>query len=203
VVPTVPLKTAKAKAWLMDVAARVADRTIAGMVRVMARVAVTATVGVARNMAGAAVTVMIRADRVMGAITRIMNRADGPTAEARVVRVMAVGKDRVVARDGDTVVADKVRVWVTARAAVMILARADRATDVADRTMARVARAMAVDVTRVRDTARGNPLSTVTVTAVVAIWDTASEWTVSAALSCGNRFNSISRTATAMVAVFY
>jgi hypothetical protein len=82
---------------------------------------------------------------------------------------MAVEKGKVVVRGRVMVVVDKARVRVMAREAVMVMVRVDRVTDAVARTMARVARVMAVDAARVGGTARDNPISTVTATAVVTI----------------------------------
>ena len=84
------------------------------------------------------------------------------------------------------VAVDKARAWVMALVTVMVMARADRATDAVARTMARAARAMAVDAARARGTARDNPIGTVTATAVVTIRDTASNCSTRAATGCHN-----------------
>lgn len=165
--PAVSLKVARARDLLMDVVAGVTLKAIARTAGVMVQAAVTETVEVDRNMAAAVVMALIRV------MVRNMVRADKvmavATTEARVVRVMAVEKGKVVVRDEVMVAVDKTRVRVMVRVAVMVMARVDRVTDAVVQTMARVARAMAVDAARVRGTARGNPIGTVTATAVVTI----------------------------------
>lgn len=192
VVPAVSLKVARARALLMAVVAGVTVKVIATMARVMVQVAAMATVEAVRNMAEAAVMVMIRMNAAMARVT----------AEARVVRVMAEERDRVAVRDRVMVAVNQARVRVMDQAVVMDMARADRVMDAVARTTVRVARATAVAEARVKVAARDNPISTVTATAVVAIWDTASNWTNSAAPSCLNNFKK-SKTATAMVAVLF
>jgi hypothetical protein len=161
--PAVSLKVARARALLMDVVARVTLKAIARMAGVMAQAAVMETVEVVKVMGEAAAMALIRA---MVRTDKVLAEA---TAEARVVRVMAVEKGKVVVRGRVMVAVDKARAWVMALVAVMVMARADRVTDAVARTMARVVRAMAVDAARARGTARGNPISTVTATAVVTI----------------------------------
>jgi hypothetical protein len=155
--PAVSLKAAKAGALLMAAVGGVTLKVIARMIRVMARVAAMAMVEAARNMAVVAVMVMTRMGEAMVAVTRVMVEV---TAE---VRVMAEERGRV------TAVVDEARVRVTDRVAVMVMAKADRVMVAVDRTMVRAARVMAVDEAGVKATARGIPVSTVTVTAVVTI----------------------------------
>ena len=147
--PAVSLKVVRATALLMAVVARVKLKAIARTAGVMVQAAVIETVEVVRNMAGAVVMdltrVMVRTGKVMA----------GATAEARVIKVMTVENGKVVVRDR-----------VMAQVAVMVMARV---TDAVARTMARVARVMAVDAARVKGTARDNPISTITATAVVKI----------------------------------
>ena len=169
--PAVSLKVARARDLLMDVVAGVTLKAIARTAGVMAQAAVMETVEV--------VKIMVKA--VAMALIRVMAEA---TAEARVVRVMAVEKGKVVARGRVMVAVDKARAWVMALVAVMVMARADRVTDAVARTMARAARAMAVDAVRARGTARDNPIGTVTATAVVMIRDTASNWSTRADPGC-------------------
>ena len=151
VVPTVPLKAAKARAWPMAVVARVVVKVIAKVARVMAQVVAMAMVAVVKIMTRAAVMAM----------AKVMIRADKATAEARDRVMVAVARVKAMAR------ADR-----DMDAMVRIVVKADKAmaTVVVARTMDRVARAMAVDAARGKARVRDNISNTATVMAAVAVW---------------------------------
>ena len=123
---------------------------------------------VARDMDPVDVTAMVE-------VVKIMARVDKAMAEARVVQVMVVVKDKVVVGGRDLVVVDRDRDSAMSRATDKVarttgvadstMARAVMGTAAAARTMARVARAMAADAARAGDKARGSTSSTATVMA--------------------------------------
>jgi hypothetical protein len=132
-----------------------------------------------RVMDQVVVTAMVEVVIIMARVDRTMDRA---MAEARVVQVMAVVRDKAVVRDRDLAEVDRDRgsamnrvtaavarttvraVRVTA-AVARTTVRVVRVTVAVVRITARVVRAMAAGAARAGDKARGNTSSTATVMA--------------------------------------